>query len=142
MLVALLDALRDDHDTDDTSSFAAALPLPLPLPPAVTAAAFVFDVADVEEPLTVCAGVDVGAVGASFDGIGGTTGLLLAVAVRRDVAEPGGRFAFDIADPFVPVLATELLSSLSASLFCCSSDRKHDDYSIITEKIERKMSVL
>ena len=137
MLVALLDALRDDHDTDDTSSLAAALPLPLP--PAVTAAAAAAAFVFVEEPFTVCAGVDVGAVGASFDGIGGTTGLLLAVAVRRDAADPGGRFAFDIADPFVPVLATELLSSLSASLFCCNSDRKHDDYSIITEK---KMFVL
>ena len=76
------------------------------------------DVAGVDVPLQVCEGVCVGVMGVNFDCIGGTTGLLLAVAVRRDAAVPGGRLTVEMADPLVPVLATELLSSLSASLFC------------------------
>ena len=114
--VVFLDPFLDDHDTDDVSSLALVVAAVLCDAPAV-------DVPVIEEALPGC--VDTGAVGTNFDCIGGTTGLLLAVAVRRDAAAPGGRLAAETVDPFVPVLATELLSSLSASLFCCSGQERH-----------------
>ena len=105
-------AFLDDQDTDDVSSLALALAA------VVLCDAPAVDVPVIEKAFPGC--VDACAVGANFDCIGGTTGLLLDVAVRRDAAAPGGRLAAETVDPFVPLLATELLSSLSASLFCCS----------------------
>ena len=119
-------AFLDDHDTDDVSS------LPLALEPAVVLCdAPAVDFPVIEEALPGC--VDSGAVGANFDCIGGTTGFLLAVAVRRDAAAPGGRFAAETVDPLVPVLATELLSSLSASLFCCIEKVRYASQLFITD---------
>lgn len=65
-----------------------------------------------------------GVCGVNLDAIGGTTGFELIVDVRRVVeALEGGRLVAEIEDPPVPerdcVLVMELLSSLSASLFCC-----------------------
>ena len=114
--VVLFFPFLDDQDTDEVSSLALVVAAVLCDAPAV-------DVPVIEEVLPGC--VDTGAVGANFDCIGGTTGLLLAVAVRRDAAAPGGRLAAETVDPFVPVLATELLSSLSASLFCCSGKERY-----------------
>jgi hypothetical protein len=129
--VVFLDPFLDDHDTDDVSSLALVVAAVLCDGPAV-------DVPLMEEALPDC--VDNGAVGANFDCIGGTTGLLLAVAVRRDAAAPGGRLAAETVDPFVPLLATELLSSLSASLFCCSGREICVSYSFNTDNEYDKMS--
>jgi hypothetical protein len=132
--VVFLDPFLDDQDTDDVSSLALVVVAAVE----VLCDAPAVDVPVIDEALPGC--VDTGAVGANFDCIGGTTGLLLAVAVRRDAAAPGGRLAAETVDPLVPVLATELLSSLSASLFCCSKKVRYVRNSFNTDNEYDKMS--